>query len=377
MERDPLSVIDILYEGALDEDAWRRGLLAVADLVSASGLFLLSCNPRTCEVYRYELPRLDPRALEHYQAYWVAQDPRYAGGLARPPGEAQTDDMLVPRAEMRRTDIYNEFLRPNDFPFCIASWVIRTATHGVAMCIQGSRSHGPFDEDEQRKIAVLLPHLKRVIRIKDRLTRASTSASLLLESMDRMPFGVLVLADDLSILEASAMTRQILAVGDGLMDCNGQLGFRRSTDAQQFARVLTADGSGVRHDEGVVTVRRLLRPGHLTLLSMPLAPGQESWLRPRARHLVLIFDSDHLQQPSTAALQRSLGLSAAEAELSALLAQGLSLADAATRRGLSIHTVRSQLKVIFGKTGASSQAQLVRMVLTGPASVSGVDTAKL
>lgn len=36
MERDPLSVIDILYEGALDEDAWRRGLLAVADLGSAS-----------------------------------------------------------------------------------------------------------------------------------------------------------------------------------------------------------------------------------------------------------------------------------------------------------------------------------------------------
>jgi DNA-binding CsgD family transcriptional regulator len=92
---------------------------------------------------------------------------------------------------------------------------------------------------------------------------------------------------------------------------------------------------------------------------------------------VLIFDSDHLQKPSTAALQRSLGLSAAEAELSALLAQGLSLEDAATRRGLSIHTVRSQLKVIFGKTGASSQAQLVRMVLTGPASVSGVHTAKL
>ena len=26
MERDPLSVIDILFEGALDEDAWRRGL---------------------------------------------------------------------------------------------------------------------------------------------------------------------------------------------------------------------------------------------------------------------------------------------------------------------------------------------------------------
>jgi hypothetical protein len=25
MERDPLSVIDILYEGAFDEDAWRRG----------------------------------------------------------------------------------------------------------------------------------------------------------------------------------------------------------------------------------------------------------------------------------------------------------------------------------------------------------------
>ena len=53
------------------------------------------------------------------------------------------------------------------------------------------------------------------------------------------------------------------------------------------------------------------------------------------------------------------------------------LDEDAWRRGLPIHTVRSQLKVIFGKTGVSSQAQSVRMVLTGPASVAGVDTATL
>jgi len=363
------SVIDTLYEGVLDEEAWGHGLAGIAELVSASGLLLMSCNPTSCEVLRFEAPGLDPTGMRDYQEHWIRQDPRYIAGLVRPPGEAQVDDMLVPREVMRRSAVYNEFLRPMDVPFCIASWVIRTPSHGVTMCIEGTRRHGPFSEDERGRIAALLPHLRRVLQIKDRLAKAGTRAENLLEAMDRLPFGVLLLSDDLTVVEASASARATLAANDSVHAQGGRLGFRRSTDAQAFARTLAANPADAAGSEGVVVVRRLTEPGDVTLLTMPLEAAPDEWTRPRARHLVLVFDSVRTPPPSQVLLQRTYGLTASEARLAASLATGLSLAEIAERRGLSVQTLRSQLKSVFGKTGISAQTQLVRLVLTGPAGV--------
>lgn len=51
-----------------------------------------------------------------------------------------------------------------------------------------------------------------------------------------------------------------------------------------------------------------------------------------------------------------------QSALNALIAQGKKAKDTALLRGTSIHTVRTQLKSIFRKTGLSSQGQLISLV---------------
>ena len=69
-------------------------------------------------------------------------------------------------------------------------------------------------------------------------------------------------------------------------------------------------------------------------------------------------------------LMRGLGLyRTAEANLAIKLAQGLSLAQLSAAQNISQHTARAQLKSIFAKTGASRQAELVRLVLKSVASL--------
>ena len=58
-----------------------------------------------------------------------------------------------------------------------------------------------------------------------------------------------------------------------------------------------------------------------------------------------------------------------EARLARLLADGLSLEQAAEMQGTKISTARSRLKHIFTKTGTNRQASLVRLILTGPAQI--------
>jgi DNA-binding CsgD family transcriptional regulator len=62
-------------------------------------------------------------------------------------------------------------------------------------------------------------------------------------------------------------------------------------------------------------------------------------------------------------LNQRYRLSPAEAEVALAISLGRNLTAIAVARQTSIQTVRSQLKVIFRKTGVTSQAQLVALVL--------------
>ncbi len=66
--------------------------------------------------------------------------------------------------------------------------------------------------------------------------------------------------------------------------------------------------------------------------------------------------------PPDAVLRGLFDLTAAEAKLASLLSGGLSVAEAAAQRGISVPTARSQLAQIFRKTGTRQQSELVALL---------------
>ena len=66
------------------------------------------------------------------------------------------------------------------------------------------------------------------------------------------------------------------------------------------------------------------------------------------------------------ALAPLYGLTAAETEVGLLSLGGKSITEIAELRGVTHNTVRTHLKQVFSKTGARSQADLVRFLLSGP-----------
>jgi DNA-binding CsgD family transcriptional regulator len=367
-ERELLSVVDALYEGMLDESKWNPALVRLTDAVSGSAVILFSANPATGDVSRSDIGRLDPSVMTGYMKTWIYDDPRHAAGLTCPVGEPQVDGMLMDVRDFKRSAIFNDFFRPSDVPFHMAAWLERRATRGVALSVLGGWRRGPFNEEERRRMAVLIPHLRRIVAMKDRMAAAQMHASGLLEMMDRLPYGVLLLGSKREILEASAAARVTLASRSGMHADGGRLGFTRSGNERAFAERLNEEPTRARLDDVLLLSQTGLRQA-ISLLVLPLPPAQEAWLRPAARWLVLVFDPEVNPPLTQRSLQRAFGITAAEASLAQRLASGFTVVQAAAALNISRNTARTQLKSIFAKVGVRTQAQLVRRLLNSPATL--------
>ena len=72
----------------------------------------------------------------------------------------------------------------------------------------------------------------------------------------------------------------------------------------------------------------------------------------------------HSQRNRREQLVDLFGLLPSEARLAWELAQGRTIAEAATELNLTLETARNYSKKIYSKTGARGQVELVRIILT-------------
>jgi DNA-binding CsgD family transcriptional regulator len=80
--------------------------------------------------------------------------------------------------------------------------------------------------------------------------------------------------------------------------------------------------------------------------------------------MLFILDPDARLRARTQLLVAQFGLTRRESELTQTLVAGQSLSAAAQSLGISSATARTYLKAVFAKTGAQSQADLVRLALS-------------
>ena len=80
----------------------------------------------------------------------------------------------------------------------------------------------------------------------------------------------------------------------------------------------------------------------------------------------LDFSACPFDESSIDSLVSVYNLTPSEAQVAISLANGHSIDEIASASHHSAHTIRSQLKSVFRKTGVSRQSELIKLLLTGP-----------
>lgn len=333
-------IVEELYAGTLDDDAWDGAILDIADLVQAAGAVLFAVDPGTGAVFRWEAHRLDPAAVEKYQSYWCREGPRAGAG---------------------------SYLLPDDIPYFMPACLHRSASNIVALSFQRPRSSGPFERADVEAYQRILPHAARALEIRDRLERAKAATETLAHRLAAsLTFGVVVLDAQGRMLQSNPVAQEIAGEG-GCIRCRpGERLRLRGAAGAKLARLIAAGAPTASGSEGLLHIRRPRGPA-LSVVITSLPKNTVAWIGIEPRWLVLLFDPERRLRINAELIARDLGISASEAVVAAMIGAGDSTLVIARRRGVNEATVRAQLKSIFRKTMIRSQSELVRRIALGPA----------
>jgi DNA-binding CsgD family transcriptional regulator len=359
-------VIEALYAGTTDPQAWHAAISSITSIVGGDSAAIMGVNPRLQSTFRSEVYNIDRPIIDAYLGQWFDREIRLPPALSLPAGEPFFDQKLLPVRTFRGSEIYNEFLKKIERPWFLCCWLHKSDEKLSSISIHGSTSRGPFDQRDAERLGTLIPHLQRALSIRDRLDDARVRMDALGTAVDQLPFGVIVLDARKRILECNAIACSLMS-GDSAISRYADGKLRLSGAAgSQFERWIHGGAPPNDNPDGLL---HALGPkgAALSIMAMPLPRDRPSWSSRDASWMLLVFDPSRNTRANVETLSRDLDISTREAQLAVLLAQGLDLSFIAARMRISVHTARTHLKSIFAKTGCGSQNELIRRILLGPA----------
>ena len=212
----------------------------------------------------------------------------------------------------------------------------------------------------------LLPHVRHFASVQYLLADAGALGRSLGALLDNSRFGIIELDRHRRILAANDRARSLLLRGDGLYDLAGLLRARERTEDRELETLIARalPRVGIRASAGSMTIRRRRARTRLVMHVNPVGQPGAVILGSRVAALVLVVDPESQATIDADLVRVAMGLTPAQAQVAAMLAEGRTLRGIAAATGRTEGTVRWHLKQIFRRQGVSRQTELVRRVLS-------------
>jgi DNA-binding CsgD family transcriptional regulator len=366
-----LDLVGRAYEAAAEPDLWPGFLHALADATDCEGTVVWlhdtadsSARMRDTNTSFVSNVRVEPAFLESYAAHYTRVNVLLAALNKIPEGTVMNSSAVIEDAELRATEYYDGWLRPQGVGYLLGGPVLKRDSTVAMVSLSRPQRHGPFPEGQLQLMHLLMPHLRRACLLHQRLTRLRGECSAGLAVLDLLPTPVWLLGGDGRLLFANQAGRELDALHDGLwVHADGHPTATDSRDRQALDRCIAstiASGRGRSlASRGALSIHRHRRSGHLQVLLYPLC--RDTILAGSAAAM-FILEPDTSLVPDVDLLRTFYGLTPAEARLTCELARGETVESYSEHHQLSANTVRTHLKRALSKTGTHQQSQLVSVV---------------
>ncbi len=366
-------IIDLAYSAAVDPAVWPQAVRSMSRRYEAiaAGLYVADFAARRVEMLSVQ--GIDPSYVKSYVDDHLCDNP-WSIDAMQAVGRIRTDTSLDDHHRRpgyyRSTALFNDWMKPQDFIYTLGVNLSAEPTRQTKLFLYRPRCAGPYTARDVAAFRRLIRHLINAVKVADRFAAARREAGELRHVLDRLRFGVVLLADNGSVLEANAFAAQLFERRDGLAVIQGQLVATHRPSGAALTRTLRAAVDVHRGIDADAPEPCDLERGNgiqpLSALALPLPKGPDVFGVRRAAVALLVTDPGVETRVPVERLRQRFRLTSSEARLAAALMQGQRLRDAAEQAGLTYETARWYLKSTFQKTGTTRQADLVRLLLSEP-----------
>lgn len=366
-------LIENIYSTVADPANWHT---LISDLVAVSNsrsARLLVMNSHATRVISSVKHNIDDRYHDQYIEHYVNACPWRPELLQKRPGRLYSTYLHFScrQPDFIRSEFYNDWARPQDIHHGVCGTIYKDKDQTVQLLVQRTRKQGYFTETDTNFFNDFVPHLQQAFQLAGTFAdnRARSQAIEIAAGAEILPFilldfslrpiycnpGAETLLNSESIL---LLTKEQLRLADRKHDlCLQRL----------LKKCLSAAESRTFHTPGETLVVPRHQGSNLQLKvksvhpDVPLRRGQAA-----GYVAVYVYDPEAGVSIDRELLRRDYSLSKAEIRVVMEMLADPKPIEVAKRCSLSLHTVRSHLKSIFVKTNTKSQADLMKLLLTGP-----------
>lgn len=369
------SLVSDIYDTTLDQARWPVVLERVCRaLNSRSGLIRVQ-DMGTKEIGTYITHGLDPAFRQQYKEHYIQIDPLIPAIAQQPVGSIQPVTTLMP-GSFFKSEFYNDYALPQGQAYTLGCILTRNRSQLAILGLHRPNRRGDYQPKESVLLGLLIPHLQRAVRLGQHLRQLSSEVNASQEALHRITIGVILVDASGTPLFLNKQAEAFIAAGQGLTISRNSLRAPTWAQTQALHKLIFEAAQAARKTGGGMSISTLEMAQPLSILVTPVGKEPSNGFRldnSCVAAALFIGTAGQQLEFSLDALSLLYGLTRTEARLAAALANGLSLEMMAGQFGRSLHTLRSQLKSCFRKTGTHRQTELVKLVLCAPAAILGTE----
>ena len=348
----------LVYGALLGENDWTTFLDRFSNLVPECKTTLFYHDARL-QAGAYTISRgLPDQTKVSYAAHYAPRNPWMKGATTRPVGLVVSDQYMLTRQDLKRTEFYNDWLSPQGIEGCIGVTLHREGSHNSFLAITTPHSEAHEETGVMGALRNIVPDLQRVFQHYRKSGSPTPSAG----EVTHPDLGTLTIGADRRVKTVNQVAQGIFGYTP-LLTCDPLGRFQSSDEHLQHwidhCLKLWGQPACMPPVRSFLLGQAPALPTRVTVIPTSIDQGERFFRGPEC-HLIIEPPPSrvaHLDQ-----LKAFYALTSAEARVCACLASGASPREIAEQHGVGIQTIRSQLKSAYQKTGMTKQSDLVWLV---------------
>lgn len=362
---DERDILTSLHAGPLETPLWNGFLTRLRPRIGADfcGFFFRQGDAHITDSTEISVgPAGQEDLLPAYKAGFHACDPIPYDTL-RAGRVYALAEFIVP-GDPRHERYVRDFLIPGRRQFMRVMRV--TAPAGYNAWLMAWRADKDFSAADSSVLAGLAPHLAISLELYSVIERERVRAGISGDAVRRLNFGWFTLDGRGHVLDMDARAEDLLRTTSAVRMRSGS---RLLPESREADRLLNAALRDFAADPQARP--RAVRLADDPWLDMLLRPVREHVLSGPARPVLTAYIHGDRETGASRVEQyvQLFGLTPSEARLALGISRGRTIAEAAADLGVTEQTARGYSKIVYGKTGARGQADLVRILLASAASL--------